>query len=234
MTGTTHIVDLADIVCREDWQVRRSIDPTKVKEYANAYRNGACMPPIALARIEGALYLLDGWHRLAAVRRNGGEDIKATVAGMTEDEARWSAAAGNLRHGLPLKSREMRVVFRVFVQTGQHRQGRRFKSYRDIARDLGGSRGYTTIRNWMHEDFPAVFRAMGETGRQDDKDMRDPRKVPETFLEAKGAVDHAAALSPRLTQTERGELLEHLREAYEKIAGGRPWEPRSSEEPMDF
>ncbi|HEV2173067.1 MAG TPA: hypothetical protein VGR71_05845 [Nitrospira sp.] len=79
----------------------------------------------------------------------------------SEQEVRWLAAKANLTHGWPLKAKEYREVFRVYIRARNHRRkDKSFKSYREIAAEIGGARGHTTIRNWMRKDFPSVFRAM--------------------------------------------------------------------------
>lgn len=80
-------VEVADIVTRADWQVRFKMDAGTVKRYASAMRAGAAFPAVRIARIDGALYLVDGWHRLEAVRVNGESSVDAVVSDMTEAEA---------------------------------------------------------------------------------------------------------------------------------------------------
>lgn len=223
-------VAIADIVTRADWQVRAKVDPAIVRSYAAVMRSGGSFPPIALARINGALYLVDGWHRLGAAQLNGAAGIWAEVTDMTADEAQWTAAQANLTHGLPLKPKEVRAVFRAYVKSRQHRSGRGYKSYRDIAADLAHRVGHTTIRNWMERDFPSVFRAMG--GADPHTDTGEVRDAPAItpLARAKASLDQAAAEAPALSKEERRDLLEHWREVGQRIANGQPWEPLVFEE----
>lgn len=223
-------VSIADIVTRADWQVRAKVDPGTVRSYAGAMRSGGNFPPIVLARINGALYLVDGWHRLGAAQLNGEASISAEVTDMTADEAQWSAAQANLTHGLALKSKEVRAVFQAYVKSKQHRIGRRYKSYRDIAADLAHRVRHTTIRNWMEKDFPSVFRAM--SGADPHTDTGEVREAPAItpLARAKASLDQAAAEAPALSAKERRELLEHLREVGQRISNGQPWEPLVFEE----
>ena len=231
-TGTPIIteVSIADIVTRADWQVRAKVDPGTVRSYASVMRGGGSFPPIVLARINGALYLVDGWHRLRAAQLNGATEISAEVTDMTEAKAQWTAAQANLTHGLPLKPREVHAVFRAYVKSKQHRIGRSYKSYRDIAADLANRVGHTTIRNWMEKDFPSVFRAMG--GADPHTDTGEVREAPAItpLARAKASLDQAAAEAPALSAKERRELLEHLREVGQRISNGQPWEPPVFEE----
>lgn len=217
-------VDIADIITRADWQVRVQLDLGTVRTYAGVTRAGGILPPVSLARIDGALYLVDGWHRLEAAKLNGETFIDASVSDMAEDAARWAAAQANLTHGLPLKRSEVRNVFRAYVRSGQHRDGVRFKSYRQIASDLAHQVGHTTVRNWMQQDFPAVSSAMGgaepvaEAGG-----LRDAPAITPLFR-AKASVDQAAAEARRLSPEERRELLDHMQRVAAQVAGALPWE----------
>jgi len=66
---------------------------------------GAEFPPVTLAHIDGSLYLVDGWHRVAAAITNNQHLVWADISEMTFNEARWYAAKANTEHGLQLKPR---------------------------------------------------------------------------------------------------------------------------------
>jgi hypothetical protein len=84
-----------------------------------------------------------------------------TIPNGCQREAEWLAANGNTEHASPLKAKEYRRIFQAFVGAQKHhRVDGSLKSYREIAAAIGGARGYTTIRNWMRQDFPSVFQAM--------------------------------------------------------------------------
>jgi hypothetical protein len=158
------LVPLERIVKDELLQVRSSIHEPTVKKYAEQMTVGVEFPPIRIARVDGVLLLVDGWHRVAATWTNGTDDIPAVIADMTREAAIWEAARANLTHGLPLARSARREVFRAYVRGDQHKRGRKLKSYRDMAYDLGGIAQYTTIRGWMQKDFKSIFRAMGGGG----------------------------------------------------------------------
>jgi hypothetical protein len=230
--GSSTIVDIADIITRADWQVRVRIDDATVRSYASIMWRGGTMPPVSLARIDGALYLVDGWHRLEATKLNGTTCIEATVSDMDEKKARWAAAQANLRHGLQLKRREIRAVFAAYVGSGHHRDGVAFKSYREIAGDLANRVQHTTVRNWMRSDFPAVFAAMG--GAEPIPDVGGLRDIPviTALSRAKDSLDQAAAEARRLSPEDRQVLLEHLRLVESRIADTSGWVP--GDEDIDF
>lgn len=154
----TQQVHLADIVKRPGWQVRKGLSAGTVDRYAAIFKAGGDMDPVALAQVGKVLVLLDGAHRMEALRALGRDTVEATVAKMTETQAQWAAARANLEHGQPLKKAELREVFRHYIATKQHRPGRgRAKSLRDIARDIPGLT-HGTVRNWMRADFPDLYR----------------------------------------------------------------------------
>jgi len=117
-------VRIHDILRDDSLQVRQRVDPRTVHKYAEAMRADAEFPPVTLALIDGSLYLVDGWHRVAAALANNQNLVWADVSEMTFDEARWYAAKANTEHGLPLKSKEVREVFRAFIDTRQHVLGK--------------------------------------------------------------------------------------------------------------
>jgi hypothetical protein len=177
---------IAALVRHQDYQVRADINQETVDRYANVLRahpdalsrdlNGdpdgpSPLPPIKVANVNGALVVVDGWHRIAAHEQLGVLDIEAELVGeMSEQNARWAAARANMQHGLPLKRKELRAAFGAFVKAGQHiirdPKGRtyanRFKSYAQITTDFGGMVARTTLQRWMLKDFPKIARAIGE------------------------------------------------------------------------
>lgn len=150
-------INLLQLTVSEDFQIRRKLDPRTIQRYANAIKSGREMPPVRVAVVDGVPILVDGFHRVAAHELLGAAAVEAELIEATHQQAQWMAASANLEHGLPLKPREIREVFRVFIRTGQHRKGRgKLKSYREIGKELGCA--YTTIRNWMMSDFPGLSK----------------------------------------------------------------------------
>ena len=177
------------IVWREDWiplnrinchhplQVRKRLDDGAIKRYRDMTLAGKTPPPIKVGRLpNGALYLVDGWHRVSAgaldtlgsIGDPEGPEVRVLLGDMPEAQARWEAASANMGHGVPLKGADMRNVFRAFVKAGMHRnQAGAYLSYREMAEHIGKS--HNTIRNWMQADFRRVFNAIGgsENGNTD-------------------------------------------------------------------
>lgn len=213
------LIDLEDIIRDGTLQVRDKVDQKTVKKYAEEMGHGQVFPPIKLGRIEGRLFLIDGWHRLAAMRMNGATEEPMLVATMTRQQAHWEAAKPNLTHGLPLKPREKRPVFKAYVKSGQHRKrlpglrsGSKLKSYREMGTELG--MGHTTLRQWMLADYPSIARELGgDSGNP--RGSAPPREDPQAAYrkQVREALEDAKGVSPLIKcSEERYQLLAVLEE----------------------
>lgn len=171
-------VPIADIATRAEWQVRDQINHALVRDYITHYVHGANMTPLRLADVGGVLVLIDGWHRLFAQKQLGREVVEATIEELSEVDAQWQAAMANTRNGARLtRQSEKRRVFELYIRQGRNRVGQRgLKSYRDIAKDLGGLASKSSIENWMKKAFPKIAAKM-RSGRDDNTGARDPRRA---------------------------------------------------------
>jgi len=231
-------VAIGELVLRPEFQVRRKLDAGTIKRYAAVMQSGQEMPPITVAVVEGVSILVDGWHRVQAMKSLGRDiTLAVLVEGCDEAQVRWLAAQANLTHGLPLKSGEVREVFRAYVRAGKCWKGARgrsqSKSYREIAKDLGGLRTYGTIRTWMKKDFPRVFRRMSDSDNLFGMNGGDHPLPPIDYLgPAKEALQEALALARGVTDPrERGELIALAEVTVQALKDAAPWTP---EEPADF
>jgi len=164
-TGSREVrrVQIKNVIRDQRYQVRAKISQEIVGRYASIYKAGGALPLVQVARVGEALILVDGWHRLAALEWIEATTVEVEVITATEQAALWLAAQANLKHGLPLKSKEIRRAFKAYIKARQHRDGKGgLKSYRDIASDLGNVRSHVTIRAWMIEDFPRIAEQMRE------------------------------------------------------------------------
>jgi uncharacterized ParB-like nuclease family protein len=89
-----------DLVLDPRLQARAGCNEEAIGEYAEALKDGKEFPPITVVSVDGALYVVDGWHRVKAHEDADLEEIDATV-----QEGAWStaiawAAAANAAHGL--------------------------------------------------------------------------------------------------------------------------------------
>ncbi len=224
-------VNIADIAVRDDWQVRNEINRTTVNNYKNIYKNGGTLPPIQLALVAGALRLVDGWHRLEALRLLGQKVADATITEMTSTDARWAAVSANLSHGLPLKPKEVRNVFNAYITARRHYKANgRIKSYREMEADLNGVVSHRSLNRWMEKDHPKIAKEMSNRHGGDDKDHYHDGGPPKpdqiTPLQAAEerlaqALAEARAMSPE----ERRELLTHARRLLGRLEAIPQWTP---------
>lgn len=159
-------VPLDDVIRHGPFQVRNRLDRGAILRYQEMTAAGKEPPPIKVARVQGRLYLVDGWHRLEAGAIQTSKDLGGRVlvdvllAEMTAEEARWEAARANMDHGVPLKSRERLGVFKAFIAAKKHRKADgKSMSYREMGQELGVS--YRTIHEWTRRHFPGLYRHLG-------------------------------------------------------------------------
>lgn len=144
------------------YQIRKKLDSGQVSSLVNAYRQGAAVPPVLVAQVGTALILVDGYHRVKALLTLEEEHVRAVIVQAEEKEARWLSAKANLTHGVRLKHREVFSAFQAYIKARKFiDENGELKSYRTIAVEMGGVRGYTTIREWMKKYHPAIFKRMG-------------------------------------------------------------------------
>lgn len=237
--GGITTVEISAIVQRTDWQVREKINDRLVRDYVTHYVHGANMPPVRLANVNGALVLIDGWHRLRAQRQLNRSSVAATVEEMTEAEAQWQAALANNANGLRLKRSERRNVFEVYMKTGRYRRGRSVKSYREIARDLGGLATKSTIENWMKSGHPKIAARMA-SARDFNAGPDDPlknRPAPYVTL-----TERVRGLAGQVVAEVRGvrcpvgrlAIAVELEKAAKAVMEAQPWKPEAIETNDDF
>ena len=230
---------LSDIAVEPSIQSRSSlIHPPTVTRYRNTVRAAGGdvelirLPPVTLARLgPSTLYLVDGFHRYAAHEAEGVETIAAQVVEVgSVEEAKWLAAQGNLRNGLPLTPKESREAFRRFICARCHekadpeakpgvvrqRPKPNVMTLGAIGMELGKPK--STIHRWMENDFPRIHRSLYGKGQEEPVDwdsssctapppMREltPLEVVNLSLENVERI-----LNGQATSTARGKLLERL------------------------
>ena len=68
--ATSTKIRIDSIVTGEQWQFR-PLDPDTVNKYKRILRNeGIALPPVRVAKLNGVLILIDGWHRIEAIKQN--------------------------------------------------------------------------------------------------------------------------------------------------------------------
>ena len=105
----------------EGLQTRDGLAKAVVKDYAEAIKAGAKFPPITVVQdnVTGQLYLVDGYHRMAATVKAGLELIDAEVIEGTFTDAVRLAIKANATNGLRRTNADKRNALKL---AWEHRQ----------------------------------------------------------------------------------------------------------------
>lgn len=212
-------------------QVRIALNQGKVESYATALIAGAEFPPVDVFRDGSALYLADGFHRLAAYKAAGMREIPAIVRPGGYQAAYEHAESANLAHGLELTMADKRNIY--FRRLARGYWDDSLESVRQIARAFGVNA--STISRWRRE-FDArqmaapegehggaaegvAFATLSEDYAKDQKALarkkggRKPaqKRAPNTLQLRQRALKHlrlAAAAFAQLGEQDEGEYIE--------------------------
>ena len=102
-------VDVDELELCPEYQLREKLETWKVEEYGAVFER---LPPVLVGKVDGHLYLLDGWHRVAAARSVGREKVAALIIETDAATAFSLAIRGNAMHGLPLRTKEKKAAAR--------------------------------------------------------------------------------------------------------------------------
>lgn len=133
------------------------LDAAKVESYTEALKAGAEFPPIDVFRDGSALYLADGFHRLAAHKAAGESEILAVVRPGGYEEAYAHAESANLLHGLELSMDDKKNIYFRRLARGFWDDSK--TSMREIAKSFGVNA--STISRWRQEYARGVFSDEG-------------------------------------------------------------------------
>ena len=126
---------LAEITLSDDLKVREP-DTAVIAKYAKAYADTPeGFPPVKVAQIKGAYYLVDGWHRYFAAKKAGLDSLPVLNAKLSQPQAAAEAAKANTKHGRGVSgdAEKARIIEMYFSDPSNL-----VKSVRAIAGDLPG------------------------------------------------------------------------------------------------
>ncbi len=235
-------IQIDQLVLDQGFQVRNNLNKAAISRYKEAYKFGHALPPIRVADVDGMLILIDGWHRLTALRELAIPHVNAEITPMERADALWEASIANANHGVPLSKAEHLNVFKNYIATGRHIKGKggffgiKHKGYREIADELPINRSYGTIRNWMNKHYPEIAKAIGrdDPPRDAPYDFRaanDAKKgqQPQTLARlANELFDHFQSVSDA---EERGLIIGEMRDLLARMEGSPGW---TEPPPPDF
>jgi hypothetical protein len=161
-------VELRHIRSERAMQIRVRDRQERIEQYARAMAQGAAFPPVSLAELNGTLWIVDGYHRIAAARRAGRKTILADVSKVKDEKEVWRRVAkANQQHGIPLTRKEVRFAIQAFIRGDGHIKWDRdgevaYLSTRQIAAELSHAVSHETVRHVIRTEFPEVHAAMCE------------------------------------------------------------------------
>src|SRR6185503_5741930 len=113
-------------------QVRASLSPRTIQEYAAQMEAGDQFPPVTIWYDGSSYWLSDGFQRVAAAEQTGRTSILAEVRRGSLSDARWSSYAANSRHGI---RRSQEDVLNAIRHALEHSNARML-SHNQIAKHL--------------------------------------------------------------------------------------------------
>lgn len=148
-------------------QIRAEINPDVVREYAEEEtERGAVFPPFTVFRdSSGAFWLADGFHRLAAAKRNGRQKIAADVRDGEYLDALKFALLANTEHGLRRtnadKAKAVLTVYRHRSELGLPD----VPSANSVAELAGVSNHFADAQLGTIQDWKGAKARTGQDGR---------------------------------------------------------------------
>ena len=146
-------------------QARAELNQDAVRDYAQAVKGGAVLPAVEVYFDGSSYYLVDGFHRYFAAKKNGAKSMRCEVVNGSLHEARLRACAVNASHGLQRSNADKRRSVNLCLD--ELTEGGEAWSERQIAKHCGVS----------HQLVGEVRAERGERERAASYQQRDDGKV---------------------------------------------------------
>jgi hypothetical protein len=109
--SVTRVLPISKVIVDADLYPREQYNFQTAYGYSQAMLAGANFPPIMVALSEGKYYLVDGNHRIEAIKLLKGKEIEAeVVVGWSRHRIFEEAVTRNISHGRALTVHEKRVA----------------------------------------------------------------------------------------------------------------------------
>jgi len=143
MITNAQTIQIDAITIVPDFNVRSTaLNQAKIAEYAENFQQ---LPPIQVFDVQGDLYLVNGWHRMAAALKLELKEVNIEVVGSgSRLDAIDYADQANLKHGIPLTPDQRKSVALRFVE--RHPDW----SARKVAEIMGCSN--KSVSRWIEEN----------------------------------------------------------------------------------
>jgi hypothetical protein len=142
-----------DHILLDDRLQSRKLKPGVVEEYLGALRRGGDLPPVRVVRdVDDHYYLVDGHHRIAAIRQMlGVEDITVEIVHGTFADALWLSWGANRGHRLRRTQKDKHRT----IQAAINHPRWSLESDRAIARHIGCD--HKTVASMRREPVSGEF-----------------------------------------------------------------------------
>jgi hypothetical protein len=229
----TTAIPIERIVIDPKFQIRNALDLSAVVAYQRRYSVGSYMPPIEVADVAGAFYLIDGYHRIEALRRLNRTDVQARIRELaTIEEAMWLGGEINSGHGVKLTKEERYKRFVLYLKMGKHYvQGkpqtvRWVKSYRQIGEDFGIF--HTTAEKLVKKADRRLWAALSERNSGIERStggLRVSQKIKPEDIVRRNLDNVRAGFAGITTPEARGEIIAKLEAVTAELKAGAQWTP---------
>jgi hypothetical protein len=216
---TEKTVPIEEVILDERCQARAEVSHETVTEYADAYRSGAKLPPVDVFAVLGKLYLVDGFHRLAALRVAAESFARVRIVGQGDiDAAVWHATSVNGTHGLRRSNADKRRAVELALRSAIGSE----QSSAIVAEHCGVSRNFVSeLRAELEGDVSSDDTSRTRTdrlGRQ--QPARKPRVAKSDTSEVIGPEETRARIEAELAVDDVPEPLLYPHERGELMIGG--------------
>ena len=218
-------ISITDIVRDKKFQGRTKLDKSTLKKYTQMYLRGQKLDPVEITLVDKkGLILTDGWHRVRASELAGRDTVEAVIKQGDKRKAFQNAITANLRHGLQVKNADKRLLFKMYMESGQYSKGNYVKSLREIAEDFNQQISHMTVKRWMKKMFRFTYQHSysGEGEGNMKAEGFQPIQIseePETFFEiASEAINKVRLVFDSVEDVrKKGKLLWEMEALVEKI-----------------
>lgn len=213
-------MNISDITIDKQFQIRAEIDNPTVQRYAELYSENVKFPPVLVWETDGKFILIDGFHRVGAMREAGYVECEAKVFRGTKTEAMVAATLSNNSHGRPMTGADLRSAIAKLIECD------RDMSNAQIAEAAGCSPhtvqsvreaiGMQTarVRGKDGKSYPAKIKREKRTQDEDTSDRDDDGErnepPPDTGIGGESASPEELAKTEkrRMTKAEAMEICE--------------------------
>lgn len=198
MTKPTKKYPYAELVLDPRCQARAEVNADAVEDYRVAYEAKVVLPPLDVVLVEGAPYVVDGWHRMAGAAKAGVAWMPTTVVGTgTIDDAIHAALAANRANGLRRTNADKRRAVQLALDSARLGDA----STRVIADHLGLSPDFVSRMRAEWEAVrkpllpePTATQATGQVSSEDTsrRTGRDGKSYPARAPKSRIVLDEPA------------------------------------------